>query len=25
LFARDFGEFARSVGEHAALEGMKLA
>ena len=25
LFARDFGDFARSVGEHAALEGMKLA
>jgi 3-deoxy-7-phosphoheptulonate synthase len=25
LYARDFGEFARSVGEHAALEGMKLA
>jgi len=25
LYARDFGEFARSVGEHAALEGMELA
>jgi 3-deoxy-7-phosphoheptulonate synthase len=25
LYARDFGEFARSVAEHAALEGMKLA
>src|SRR3954452_4451632 len=25
LYARDFGEFARSVADHAALEGMKLA
>jgi 3-deoxy-7-phosphoheptulonate synthase len=25
LYARDFGEFAKSVAEHAALEGMKLA
>src|SRR5919112_1209952 len=25
LYARDFGEFARSIAEHAALEGKRLA
>ncbi len=25
LYARDFDEFAKSVGDHAALEGMRLA